>query len=929
MPTKMSVTRRVFFRKLGILGTTCLSSSALFSACTRNPSGTLPRAVSEYSDIRVLDAFDRPNSTYIGNDWETLNPGFWKIKNGVLRRELPQGDAKKVIDWFPWHARHMEHSSSIRSEDPSLPFGMLWRRDWQLSGNYLVQLDFTIHSLPDWDTSSGRNRDKPGYAAVGICFGSVCHFESGSGSQSQQASFTRSMSQGQSSTATDTAWMLLLTDQGEFALYSHAIDDLIPFSDRAFVNFGDNDFPVTCSMGLFIWGDDSQYANITGFLSCNESIYTINVPSVNRIKFTNGYIGIASRGLLNVDFDQIAIDPGTNFQLHAPVAELYTCYPLGDTLRLENDGWHCTFVALCRTTGKTISIKVARTEDPYESWDNVPVAGLAPLVSNEFRVNTALIDVILPFDPSQQAMYFTVWKDGSNVTSDPRISTHSVGSGTGYQGQVPLDGNYVGRLPILKKPYRICGLSSHPVHDEIGNLHDGNRFEPWYIHDQPTPQAFQHFERYNFQILLWEDGVWHLSSPTLPRTLEDAFKTIQITLGGPTTRWQMMRHWNVLNPGDLEYGLIDNQGPEQFVVRTEQQLGHDITYPQRNFQITQHLCRGVANPNPTENPYTWRKWRLPERDLSIYIMDARLWRSSQETRLWDDEGWGHIENVYSRTNPIRVLLGEEQYSWMSQQLKTDASAQICVTGLNALHSIWSSSKDLDEKDGTHTSDNRSSAGHASWAKESVDRIMDLLGGREGILSLYGGTGNACILYNQQQRFFEACFGPISNSTYNLIKEGLGPLMKDYDSRSIELRAYCGPEYESLSLVPRDNPEYWNFLEIECVPESGAGSMKLSIRYTQDLPNSPTRGGQDVQIDPSETGRIPSSELPEILLIPNADVQVSHITGEPIRGTRTGPDGTISNIKLVDVDTDINVLLVAYTSSQTASTIIRTKPIVTT
>ena len=926
MPAKTSVTRRVFFRKLGILGTTCLSGSALFSGCTQNPSNTIPRIVSEYSNVRVLDAFDRPNGSYIGDNWETLNPGFWKIKNGVLRRESPKGDAKNVIDWYPWHTPELEHSPSLLSRDPSLPFGMLWRRDWQLSGNYLVQLDFTIHNLPDWDTSSDRKHDKPGYAAVGICFGSVSQFESGPGSQSEAASFARSMPQRQSATATDTAWMLLLTDQGDFALFSHAIDDLIPFSDKAFVNFSENDFPLTCSMGLFIWGDDSQYANITGFLSCNESIFTINVPSVNRIKFTNGYIGIASRGLLDVDFDQIATDPGTNFPLHAPMADLYACYPLGDTLRLEEDGWHCTFVALCRTTGESISIKVADTEYPIETWDNVPVAGQGLLVSNDFRSNTALIDVTLPFEPAQQAMFYTVWKDGINVTGDPRISTQSVSSGTGYRGQVPLDGNYVGRLPILKKPYRICGLSSHPIHDETGSLHNGGRFEPWYIHDQPSPQSFQHFERYNFQILLWEDGIWHLSSPYPPPTVEDAFKTIEVTLGGPTTRWQMMRHWNVLNPGDEEYGITDNQGPEQYVVRTEQALGHDIGYPQRNFQITQHLCRGMASPNPTKNPSAWRKWRLPDKDLSVYVLDARSWRSSRNTRLWDHEGWGHVENLFSRTNPTRVLLGEEQYSWLTQQLKTDASAQICITGLNALHAIWTNKNELDEADPTRVYNGQVNPSHASWVKEASDRILDLFGEREGILSLYGGTGNASVLYNKEQRLFESCFGPVSNSTFKHVKEGFAPLMQDYDGRSIEILAYYGPEHESPSSTPSGNREYWNFLEIECVPESGAGTMKLSIRNTRDLPNSPTRGGQDVQIDSSETGRIPTSELPEILLIPNADVQISHITGEPIRGTRTGPDGTINNIKLVGVDTGINVLLVAYTSNQTSSTIIRTKPI---
>jgi hypothetical protein len=56
--------------------------------------------------------------------------------------------------------------------------------------------------------------------------------------------------------------------------------------------------------------------------------------------------------------------------------------------------------------------------------------------------------------------------------------------------------------------------------------------------------------------MLWEDDVWYLELAFPPPSVDDAYKVITTTLGGPTTRWQMMRHWNVLNPGDHDYGLI-------------------------------------------------------------------------------------------------------------------------------------------------------------------------------------------------------------------------------------------------------------------------------------------------------------------------------------------------------------------------------------
>ena len=82
----------------------------------------------------------------------------------------------------------------------------------------------------------------------------------------------------------------------------------------------------------------------------------------------------------------------------------------------------------------------------------MPVAGSADIVNNEWRRNTATVHAQLPMNPANATLYYTVWKDGKNVTSDPRIRSAGSGPGTGYVGDVPSTGEYVGRLPPTQGP---------------------------------------------------------------------------------------------------------------------------------------------------------------------------------------------------------------------------------------------------------------------------------------------------------------------------------------------------------------------------------------------------------------------------------------------------------------------------------------------
>ena len=757
---------------------------------------------------------------------------------------------------------------------------------------------------------------------MGIGFGSSCLHESWTGSLTgEDTSFLKSFIPGKNQR--DTAWMLLITDDGRFGIYSHLTDELIPVDDQAEIQIGRLKAGSQGSLTLFVTGEDDQYADLTALLEVDDVWHTIQLARVNRISYTNGYVGIVGRGHLDFEVPIVSLNPGENLSLNAPQNELHVCYPLGDTLVEEADGWHCTFIALCRNYGEEVSIKISGSESPEGGWESVPAAGSAPIVNNAFRRNSSVIDAQLPFDPGAATMYYTVWKDGINITADPRIGTQSVGPGTGFVGKVPVGGNYVGRLPRLAAPYRVCGLSCHSIHENNPDLPDAKKYQAWFVHDQPTALAYHALEAYDFQIMLWEDDVWYLELMFPPPSTDDAYKVITTTIAGPTTRWQMMRHWNIVNPGDHDFGMDDVKGPEQLILRHRENMGQDPAYMQRNFQIVQHLMSGDQAPDPLANPRNWRKWRMPSGDFSMYILDARLWRTSQDTHIWDEEGWGQKGNVYDRANPTRTLLGEEQYSWLEQQLKTDGSPLICVSGINGLHTIWAgirpdpaSKRRFDERD-------RVTADYAGWVKAGSDRVLNLLGSREGVISVYGDVHNGCIMMNREHRLVECCFGPIGRESGRTPKEEFGAEMTDYDGRPLTVYALYHADYASPDLDRRTGPFYWNFLDMTFDPRADIPQTTLAIRNLIDAPDEAPRGGGMLTIKSTDMGRPAASVLPETSLIPGADVQISRLSGELVRATRTGPDGTMPLTRLIDVEPATPLLVTAYSTEEAVSLIIQT------
>ena len=117
--------------------------------------------------------------------------------------------------------------------------------------------------------------------------------------------------------------------------------------------------------------------------------------------------------------------------------------------------------------------------------------------------------------------------------------------------------------------------------------------------------------------------------------------------------------------------------------------------------------------------------------------------------IWDDEGWGHVRELYDRADPTRSLLGEEQFAWLQQLIRTDSSRLICLTGLNGLHTVWTGGKAYSNSDVDFAQRDRVAADYAGWVAAGADRVIELLGSRDGVVTVYGDVHNG--LHHEEPR----------------------------------------------------------------------------------------------------------------------------------------------------------------------------------
>ncbi|MEO2015489.1 MAG: alkaline phosphatase D family protein [Fuerstiella sp.] len=889
------------------------SSAAAVAALTvTNLTQAAPVAVAQ----KTLAAED---TLVHSHEWESLNPGYWQIKDGALRRRLTNVGDRARSTGFPFHSA--TKGGVMQTEyDPSLPDGIIYRRDWKLVGEYSIEAVFTYRA-PRPTASDGDDPTwkmyQDGYGRMGIAIGAKNLLES----------------YGKINNAVRIVWcddntlQIVPPSRGRRNLQNSGRNFAAKTDANLQRKSGDQ-----VTMTVHVVPARGGQANVSVVIAANGSEATIrqNIPQ----RSVNGYVGVVARGLIDFEVNSFDVKPGANKPLSAPKLDCYVCYPLGDTLKLVDGKWQCRFVGLFAADGTTAELRIADSPNPAGGWQRVPSAGRGNIVNHEWRRNTAVIHATLPDNPAQKTQFFTVWKDGVNVTPDTRIGTDACGPGTGLVGDVPSNGSYVGRLPQLRAPYRLCGLSCHAITSGLQQqTEDGWKIlgggDDWQVRDQPTTGAYKHLEDYDFQVMVWEDDVWYMELVLYPPSTDDAYKIVTQSICGPTSRWQMMRHWNVINPGDHDYGMDDVKGPEQLAIRRVKGLGQDTTYMQRNFQIVHHLTTGDEEADPLANPKKWRAWKMPNRDFTFVILDSRLWRSSQDTDMWDDAGWGAFQNLYDRTDPTRSLLGEEQFAWLQELVTTDSSRLICLTGINGMHTVWTGTNwkggAASHIKGPFDQRDRVTADYAGWVKAGADRVLELLGSRDGIVTVYGDVHNGCLMKNVDHGVIECSFGPIGRSGGRAVIPEFGPQMKDFDGRDLEVHAL----YHKTHADPNLNghaagaPFYWNFLQMEFDPRPADPVIDLRLRNMIDAPDEVVRGGGPLETVTSRTGRRPSSQLPPINTLPNADVRFISVNGNPIRGTRSDSDGAVHLPGLVDIKRGTTVIVTAFDGTRSASLVIKT------
>lgn len=859
------------------------------------------------SDVTEID-FAGPSSLVHPHQWESLNPGYWQIRDGALRRRLKNVGDRARRTGFPFHS--MSKGGVMETDyDPSLPAGIIYRRDQKLTGAFTLRAEFTYRA--DRPEPSGDDRPEwamfqPGHGAMGIAFGSKSLFES-----------YQKIRHAVQSVWCDDESLRIITGKKKQASSRKAAPKL------------NVDQKVLLTVKVV---PDGATAKVTTTIQSEggESTLTRAMPTTA----TEGYVGIVGRGLIDFEVNSFSIDAPEREPSVVGTVDCFACYPLGDTLSKTEDGtWQVRFVGLFASDGDSAQIRVAETPQPEGEWKRVPVAGTAKIISNDFRRNTAVIDANLPVNPAESTLYYTVWKDGVDVTADARVGTEATGPGTGLVGDVPDSGQYVGRLPQLKAPYKLCGLSCHAITSGLQQRGEqGYRImgggDDWQFRDQPTVDAYRHLDDYDFQVMVWEDDVWYMELVLYPPSTDDAYGIVTQSICGPASRWQLMRHWNVINPGDHDYGMDDVKGPEQLAIRRVSGLGQDVTYMRRNFQIVHHLTTGAEQVDPLANPKKWRAWKMPNRDFTFVVLDSRLWRSSQDTDMWDDSGWDAFKGLYDRTDPTRSLLGEEQFAWLARLLATDASRLICLTGINGMHTIWTGGAG-DFESGKHpmkfSQRDRVTADYAGWVKAGSDRVLDLLGSRDGVVTVYGDVHNGCIMKNSHHRVIECSFGPIGRSGGRGVIPGFAPKMKDVDGRDLEIHSLYHKTHADANLSPHKpgDPFYWNFLEMEFDPTHVDPKIGLRVRNLVDAPDEAPRGGGSLETVTSQTGRPVDCRLQPFQTLANADVRFMRVDGRPIRATRSRVDGSVPLTGLVDVDPGESVIMIAYDGENSESKVLKT------
>lgn len=163
--------------------------------------------------------------------------------------------------------------------DPALPFGMIWRRDWKLEGNYTLRMHGSVRGLapargdrPDWI------HFKKGWALFGLCFGSRHLFESWHGRAKPG----------------DAAWMAIWRDDGHFGIYDHANEHPTPVKQNAFTR-GPELLPGDkFEIEVVVEGESNTTCDVQATIRSRGREFTMHYSDVQRARFAKGYFGVVA-----------------------------------------------------------------------------------------------------------------------------------------------------------------------------------------------------------------------------------------------------------------------------------------------------------------------------------------------------------------------------------------------------------------------------------------------------------------------------------------------------------------------------------------------------------------------------------------------------------------------------------------------------------
>ncbi|MBT6770774.1 MAG: hypothetical protein HOA81_17545, partial [Opitutales bacterium] len=277
-------------------------------------------------------------------------------------------------------------------------------------------------------------------------------------------------------------------------------------------------------------------------------------------------------------------------------------------------------------------------------------------------------------------------------------------------------------------------------------------------------------------------------------------------------------------------------------------------------------------------------------------------------------------------DPTRSLLGEEQFAWLQELIATDSSKLICLTGINGMHTVWTGAAASAKHPMKFDQRDRVTADYAGWVKAGSDRVLELLGSRDGVVTVYGDVHNGSIMKNLEHNVIECSFGPIGRSGGRAVIPGFGPRMQDVDGRELEMHALYHKTHRNpqLDQQGKGDPFYWNFLEMEFDPQAKDPAIGLRVRNLIDGPEDAPRGGSALETSASNTGRIALSRLPAFNTLANADVRFTTRDGRPIWATRSGGKGQVLPIGLADIDVDEIIIATAWNGNRAKSTVLTSK-----